>query len=570
MRRISAPLVACSFGWVVSACGSDGFSGAGAAEDVDEADRYGGTAVVGHIADIPTLNPLFTRESVGRGIQQFVLFTPVIRLAERTSSLTPQTLDEKYEPAPALARAWEVRELSGDSADLIFHLRDDVYWHDGVKTTAWDLKLSYDLLRTPPIGTGTALSGYGEAVVVDSFTIRIRFQQHADHLEVWQSIVALPRHLLEDVPPGDLHAHAFGNETMLGNGPFRFVERVHGESWTFEANHAYPAALGGRPYLDRLEYRVLSDREAALDRLLTGDVDFLISVMAEQADRIKAAAGTRLVTFPSQAQVVLAWNTRRSPYSDVRVRRALTMGVDRAGLIDRVLHGYGQLANSPVPPMHWAYDAATGADLGYHPERARELLKEVGWTPAAHGQLENASGEPLRLDILAAQDTELVRFVAADLLRLGVAVEVVVLEFGELLQRIASEVRDFDAIVTGVMTDFRMDVRAQFHCEYHGSALHMSGYCDPQADRLMELTQASIDRSQALEAWTELQQRLAFDQPHTFLYFAERLIGVSQRLNDTRPDARSEWQNVTRWWIAPDRRGPVEVTSRVSARSGGH
>jgi peptide/nickel transport system substrate-binding protein len=561
--RVAAGCVLLSV--LVSACSAESRFPEAYADEVPLEQRYGGTAVVAHRSDIPTVNPLFIREAVGREILQFVLFTPVLRLAERQAHLPARKLDEKYEPVPALARSWELLPTANDSAVLVLHLRDDVYWHDGVKTTAWDLKFVYDHFRAPPSGGTRAFLDYGPAEVVDSFTFRVKLRPHVDYLQVWQSVAALPRHLLADVPAGELEAHPFGTDDPVGNGPFRFVSRVRGESWTFEANPDYPAELGGRPYLDRLIYRVIADRDEALQELLAGRVDYLISLGADQTEAVRAASSSNLVTFPSQAQAVLAWNTRNQPISDVRVRRALTLAIDRQRLIDKVLFGYGQLANSPVPPMHWAYDAAVGADLRHDPEQARRLLSEVGWADRdGDGQLEDAAGRPFRLRVITTVGShDLLAAVAADLRAVGIVMDIEQLDIGTMLERIAK--REYDGVVTGVSSDFRLDVRRQFHCANVDEALQLSGYCDPATDELMDMTQLLVDRDEARAAWQALQQRLAHDQPYTFLYFAERLVGVNDRLLDTRPDARGEWHNVSRWWIHPEKRdGRLEAQARAA------
>src|SRR5690606_26925499 len=113
---------------LVAACGGGDDRSTQTFEDLPEAERFGGTAVISYISDIPDINPLTSTETLASEMQQFVLFLPVLHY------------DENLQPAPALARSWEI---NADTTELTFHLRDDVFWHDGVKTTAYDLKFAY-------------------------------------------------------------------------------------------------------------------------------------------------------------------------------------------------------------------------------------------------------------------------------------------------------------------------------------------------------------------------------------------------------------------------------------------
>src|SRR5687767_13826745 len=166
---------------LLAACGGGdrqarggGADSTAAEPDVPEAERYGGTAVVALGADISDMNPVTSADNNANNVQMFVLFTPVVYYKEN------------LEPVPGLARSWE---LNSDSTELTFHLRNDVYWQDGPKTTAHDLKLAYDLSREPAtqFPNSSFWTYYGDATVPDSFTFRVRLRPHADYMDPWRT-----------------------------------------------------------------------------------------------------------------------------------------------------------------------------------------------------------------------------------------------------------------------------------------------------------------------------------------------------------------------------------------------
>lgn len=525
---------------------------AGATGDVAEEDRYGGTVVVGAIGDIPTVNPLTSTDHTANQVQMFVLFTPLIRY------------NEKFEPEPYGARSWDV---NADTTLLTFHLRNDLFWHDGTPTTAYDWKFSYDRARDPSTAfpNGAFWTHYGEAEAVDSFTFRVRMRPHAEFMDPWRSFTAVPRHVLEQVAPAELKNHAFSTATPVGNGPYRFVSRAPGQNWVFEANPQFPAELGGRPYIDRIVYRAIPEPTTLLTELLTGGIDYYINPPAEQAQRITASERARLVTFPDRAFVIIGWNQRRPMFKDARVRRALTLAIDRQAIVDGVLRGYGIVANSTIPPFFWNYDDQAGKDLQYDPERAKQLLTEAGWTPGPDGILRNAQGQPFRFEMKTNQGnqvrTDIIQIVQSDLRRVGIDVQPRVLEWGTLLSQINDpERRDFDALVIGWVTEFRIDDSDLFDCDKMKDPYQWVSYCDPETDRLLDRLPLIVSREQAKPVWAEYQRKIAQDQPYTFVYFQTRLEGVSKRLQNVQPDARGDFVGISRWYVAPGQR------SRTAAR----
>lgn len=533
---------------LLAACDADaGDAAERLGADVPEEQRYGGTAVISNMADIPDVNPLTSTDHTASQVQLYLLFMPLL------------AYDENFQPVPRLARSWE---LNADTTLLTFHLRDDVFWHDGIKTTAHDLKFSYDRARHPETGfANTAFwTHYGEMEVVDSFTVRIRMTPHADFLDPWRAFAPVPQHILQDVAPAQLRNHPFSTTQPVGNGPFRFVSRQPGQNWVFEANPDFPQELGGRPYLDRIVYRVVPEPTTQLTELLTGGTDYYLQPPSEQAQRIETAPNTRLVSYPDRYFVVIAWNTRRPLFADAQVRRALTMAINRPAIIEGVLYGFGEVANATVPPIFWQHDPEAGADLEYNPERARQLLAEAGWTDRdGDGILENAQGQPFRFTIKTNKGNQvradIAEVVQSDLRRVGIDAQPQIVEWSALLEQLQTPSRrDFDATIIGWVTEFRIDDTDLFACEKLDEPYQWVGYCDPQADRLLDTLPRIVSRDASRPLWQQYQRKIAEDQPFTFLYFVERLAGVSNRLQNVDPDARGDWVGAERWFILPDQR----------------
>jgi peptide/nickel transport system substrate-binding protein len=517
-------------------------------------ERYGGTAVVGTIGEIPDgMNAFVTADHAASQHQIFVNLMTLVRF------------DEELEPVPYLARSWEVNE---DGTELVFHLRDDVYWHDGAPTTAYDVEFTYLRVTDPETAFPNAAfwSHYdrtpGGVEAVDSLTVRFRLEPHAEFLDPWRAVAIMPRHLLEDVPPSELRRHPFGTRCPVGNGPFVFAEHRPDESWTFTRNPAFPEALGGPPHLERYVYRVIPEPTTLLTELLTENVDVHVAPEASQAPRIEEAEHVELLSFPFRNYVFVAWNHRRPQLEDPRVRRAIAKGTNRSEIVEALRGGYGRVANAGVPPFHWAYHEGIEGALSYDPARARELLDEAGWTDrTGNGIRENEDGVPLEIRLKYNQGNQerqdIAEIMQSQLREIGIALRPRVMEWATIVSEITNpQSRDFDGVVLSWVTEFKVDDHDLFHSAKVDQPYQWAGVQDPRLDRLLDTLQVVTDRDEAAPLWREYQELLVELQPNTYFFFPQRLAGVNRRLRGVEMDARGEWVSIRDWWIPEEgRRG---------------
>ncbi len=527
----------------VSACGGPERPGGAAAGS-----RPGGAVVVAGSWRIQNLSPLSLENRYAQDLQQFVLFTPLLRY------------DRQLRVLPHGAESFEV---SPDTSEITFHLRRDLRWHDGVKTTAADWKFSYDRSRDPQTAYPLASywQDYGEAEAVDSFTFRVKMRRHADFLDPWTAFAPVPRHRLAGVAPERLRFHPYGTQELVGNGPFRLASRGSGDQWVFEANPAYPAALGGRPLLDRVVFRTVEEPSALAAEVRTGRVDVALRLPPSQAAALRAAGTVRLSSYVDRAYTMIAWNQRRGPFRDPRVRRALTLAVDRRQIVEGVRAGFARVADSPVPPMLWQHDPAAGADLGFDPGRARRLLADSGFGDRdGDGIVEGARGAAFRFTLLVPtgeQLTDVAQAVQADLRAVGVDARIQMLEFNALVARVFDAGRrDFDAVLATVGTDLRIDDRDAFACGRHARQLALTGHCSAATDSLLEALPRVSSRSAALPLWHRYQKLIADDQPYTFLFYPHTLTAARRHVRGVAPDVRGDWVGADRWSVAPTAAAP--------------
>lgn len=398
------------------------------------------------------------------------------------------TLDTESRFLPDLAASWEVTD--GGRA-YTFHLRQGVVWHDGRPFGSDDVRHTLERLRDQRSVSHEAVRRIVSIETPDDRTVVLRLREPWAPFLVtlaWGGTYILPRHA---PAPGS------AKYRPVGTGPFRFRERVPGERIVLEAS---PRFHRPGPFLDRVVFLVVADSVQAAERLARGEADYAITrIPLVDLPRLQRSPGLRVVTAPSSARIVCAFNLRRPPLGDVRVREAINRAIDREDLVRRALHGYGAPAfGFYTPSVAWAYNG----DAHVPPldrERARALLAEAG----ARRELD------LVIPALAPVD-QLGGLLRDQLAEIGLAVRVTPLPFHAWIDRIV-RTRDFDLTLTsGVHGPDPENLSFRFNSR---SAYPNLGYANPELDAVLEAGAAAMDLEERARSYHRAQEILARDLP---------------------------------------------------------
>ncbi len=542
--RLLAALALAAGVCLAAACG--GQTGPPREETSESKPQVGGTLIFGVNSDVDSFNEFVKTSQLADQIDDFMLFMSLVRY------------DEKLAYAPYLARAWE---LAPDGSSVTFHLRPDVRWHDGVPVRAEDVLFTYRtaLLDAVAYPQRAYFRMVHDAQALDSLTVRFDFvAPHAEPLDPFTQWSVMPAHLLGRVPPAEMAAAPF-NRAPVGCGPFKFDSWKPNESITFVANHDLPADLGGRPYLDRVVFRVLPEETTLLTELRAGTVDLMRALPPQEAATVDADPNLRLVTYADRSFNYVAWNARDSLFADPLVRQALSLAIDRHQLVEALLYGYGQIAVSYVLPevAPWAVDPDL-APLPYAPDSARALLARAGWRDTDGDGVLDKGGRPFRFTLKTNKGNDLradaAVIVQSDLKKVGVDMAPQLVEWAVFLNEINH--KQFQAYLSSWVYDsFQLDPSDVFHSRAIDGKYNRSSYSNPVVDSLIDSALAATDREVARPLWFRFQRIVRDQAPYTFLFNDQERVGMNRRVRGAAMDARGYLVNVARWWIPePERR----------------
>jgi peptide/nickel transport system substrate-binding protein len=310
--------------------------------------QYGGTLRVLYVQDPTTLN----------GLIKYWTFTRYINMLVLNKLLK---YDKDFKVVGDLAESWS---HSDDSKVWTFKLRNNVYWHDGVKFTSADVKFHYDQIMIFKPYLYILLSGYGLKSIEtpDDYTVVFRFDKFASELAFGLAGNGagdgiLPKHIFE---VGNMTTNPH-NWMMIGTGPYKVDEYQRDKDIILSANDKY---FGGKPYIDKIIFTFQRDSSAALLALEAGDVDMVHErpgVPLPEVERVNKIPGLTAGGYPFHVTWRLTVNWRdaaaaKYPWiGDIRVRQAISMAIDRDTIVQKVLGGFSMPSYGPVSPLSKAY-----------------------------------------------------------------------------------------------------------------------------------------------------------------------------------------------------------------------
>lgn len=440
------------------------------------------------------------------GIGQFASFFTF-------EGLTYPGLDGRAAPRLAESWSWEQNGLR-----LRVRLRKGVLFHDGTGLTA---ALAVQILRAA-LQRQSNLVTYTSLRDVTSISADGPLQLVID---LSRPSAFLPEELSLPFEHGAMQA---------GTGPYRIASRDR-NSLVFER---FPAYYLGKAQIERITVRPFDTLRNAWSSLLRGDVDMVSDVQPDAVEFVRTD-NVQVISFARGYQYLVAFNSRRRPFTLPAVRHALNLAVNRDSLIADVLKGNGEPATGPLWPRHWAYDA-TIPPYGYDPRLAETMLDMAGF-PVGAAHAADAPPARMRFTCLVPDGFSTLERIALlvqkQLYDIGVDMHFEVVSPADYDARIRQG--DFDAVLLDLISGPTFGRPYIFWASAKASkGLNVFGYEDSEAERLFQVLRTSTNEAAIRSATRRLQTVLERDPPALFLAWSKRTRAISRDFRVvTEPDS---------------------------------
>ena len=470
-------------------------------------------------------------------------------------------------------------EITDDYKEYTFYLRKGVKWHrpsvdltdpryEWLNTdhefTAHDVKFTIDLIKNAQVEAAHLRNYYDdlkECVVIDDYTVVMRWSKKTyNSIAFSLSLVPLPRFLYgcdedgEPFPKETLglrfNEHWYNNKA-IGTGPYRFVRWEQGVSIELTRNDDY---WGDIQPIKNIKWLIFSDRKTNLLKLKSREMDYARIYPSDYREEIINGAddspfrnGEIKHDFFTQAgYYYIGWNMAKEPFTDARVRTAMTMCLDRKSIIKNILMGLGKIATGPFF-CESPYNDSSIQPIEFNPDKAAELFTQAGWIDTDNDGVRDKviHGKKMNFEftlLLYAGSPEwraMATMFKEVLYRTGVKMNISEVEWSLMQKRMSD--RDFDSYTGGWGASWDPDPFQIWHssqADLAGSSNRI-GFKNKEADEIIEELRNTFDRNKRIELCHRFHQLIHKIQPFSFYYSRQRVLAW--------------WGNVKRVEFAPVR-----------------
>ena len=432
---------------------------------------------------------------------------------------------------PMLAESWSV-DRNGKSVTVA--LRPDVTFHDGSPLTSTDVKATLDRLRTHPFrrARNPVLGDIESIETTGPHAIHITLSRPSGQLLLFALGVRI-----EKRGPGD---------QRIAAGPF-YVKTATDHETTLQA---HPDYYLGRSHIETVRILTYSTLRTAWAAMMRSEIDFLFNIPIEAREFVEADSNVRVFSRDRPYAYALLFNARRPPFDDRRVRVALSYAVDRDAITEGAFRGHSSVA-SGVWASHWVYDGRTMV-YDHQPQRADQLLAEVGLMRPVPGQEWDATGFPsrLRFNVLVGVDQARLETIALlvqnQLRRIGVDMAVEAMPFAAVLNQLSGD--SWDAVLLEINTARNL---GRLFAYWHSSGQYaISGFTG--TDDVLESLRSSATEADMETAASAFQRRLFEEAPAIFLTSLGQARALSRRFVVPDEPGRDVVETLWRWRVDED------------------
>jgi peptide/nickel transport system substrate-binding protein len=460
---------------------------------------------------------------------------------------------------PMLARTWRRR----NPTTLAFDLDPRATWHDGKPVTAADVVFSYErAIELPDVARAlrriTSVQAEGDRRVVFTFS-----QPYGEQFyDATYHLLIVPQHLLSAIPRDSFPTSSFARNPV-GNGPYRWSRHVPGQMIELTASENF---FLGVPNVKRVVFRVSSDAEARINMILSGEVDVVPYLNLAAQGRARQDSNLQVVPVVTSTVTYALFNQRargdRSrPHpilSDVRVRRALLLSLDRESMARSVYGGYARVPDGPVPQAFAWVGIPSGGAQKQDLARARSLLESAGWTDTNGDGIREQNGMILELSANVPNGTPqrpmLAQQMQAQFREVGAKLNIELVNGPVFVERRNRGEFDID-FASANLDPTPSGWYWSWTCEGVGlPGRNVGSYCNARIDSLLNRANAARE---PIPLFRQILGIIREDVPAIFLAAPSMVVAVHERF-DPRPfRAETPWLSLREWKVkaesAPNR-----------------
>lgn len=409
-------------------------------------------------------------------------------------------LDTTKSPVPDAAESWDVSE---DALTITWHLKDGLKWSDGEPLNAEDVKYTFDYIKEhPETYFSSSMQIVDSIEIVDDLTV-VFHMNTADMSFVarigWYGTFILPEHIFNN---GQKWEDNPASTTPVTSGPYTLESYTQGSNITLVANEDY---VDGAPAIKKLIFSIIPDEATAVQALLNGELDYMQNVPSAYVDQLLADPNFRMIQdiYPSPYRII--FNVNDEILSDVAVRKAIALCINREEISEKVYAGI-------MPPEYSAYPSCvswcsntTDVYPSQDIEAAKQVLEDAGYTMDEEGYYIRG----IEWDVFEGMQ-DMANLIIASCKEAGIEIKLLLSEYNAWAQKVGPDGNYMMEAQGGFMGPDPAALATRYGT---GSNSNYSGWSNAEFDALCAEAAATADTDKRAELYKEAQKLIVEELP---------------------------------------------------------
>jgi peptide/nickel transport system substrate-binding protein len=517
--------------------------------------------VIGISADLETINPIYSF-SVDEGVVDETLFLSLVQFewSDQEGDLNAK---------PMLATSWK---WAPDSSYVIFNLRDDATWTDGVKVTADDIIYSFDIYSDPKVQSRflgsfkNLYTDYDNHIdinktfeILSPTSIKIKFTQKSVPSLLDVIFPIIPKHIYEKIDRNKIATSEI-NFNPISNGAYKLKSWERNQLIILETDKK--SFLYKKGMIDEIIFKIVPDYNSRLTQLQKNEIDFCELIKPIDIKDLQKVENLKIETVKGREYDYLGLSNidlnsytqnkvikKNKLFGDPKVRKALSYAINRNEILSEYLINFGQLAITPVSQIFRQYFNDELKPIEFNPDTARTILADQGWKDSNNNGIIDKNNVEFKFTMYIPSGNPLREFASTiiknDLKAVGIEMNSEKMELGAFLDDLYN--KKFDAWMASWYIQVPLELKSYWYSDLLSTPLNFAGYQSRDVDKIIDYLNTRITMNYKIKNYKKFQEIIFKDQPVIFLYWMDNIVVYNNRIKNLTINPFGALQKLWEW-----------------------
>jgi peptide/nickel transport system substrate-binding protein len=527
-----------------------------------EVQKNKNVVVIGIPADVATINPLYAFDIQEGHLMDLLFLKPASEKWNDSLGI--------IELEPMLAESWEVKP---DSGLITFNLRNNLYWSDGKPITVEDIIFSFDVYSDPAVNS--RLYGLFRNFFTDENlhidldktfrknsdkSLTVFFKDYKQYSFLDFNFAILPSHVYKNINRDDIETNEL-NYNPVTSGPFKLFKWDRDQKIHLVADSL--CYLYNEKNIQEIIFKIIADDFSMFTQLTTGEIDLIENLEAERVKKLNDYDQITVASIKGRDLDYLGWNNidpdafqkkqikPNTFFASPKVRKALSISINRNEIFKSVIGKYGQIYDSPISPIFKSYIDSTLLSFEYNPSLAKKMLEDEGWKDLNGNGILEKNNREFSFEIYSNTGNPMREYAATiiknNLREAGIDAKIIYADKSELINGLLN--KKYNAWLSGWSVQIPINLDNFRDPDSEKGMFNFSSYNNQDVNTLLNNITPTDSKDKEISTYKAISKIFKDTEPVTVLFWLDNIIAYNKRISNIHFSSLGLFTNAWEWRI---------------------